>query len=149
MRKIFKHLFSSNGLATKEVHGSTSLKYEKSGLTLSEAVEIKNEINIAFAQDKLYKNNSVGLTDLSRHIRRDRYKVSQVLNEYMSKNFYALLNQYRIAESKDLLVSQPSLSVKAIMYEVGFNSKTSFYSAFKKETGLSPNDFRNLALYAS
>lgn len=125
------------------------LKYEKSGLSLREAVEITNEIKTAFEQDKLYKNNAVGLGDLSKHISRDRYKVSQVLNEYMSKNFYALLNQYRITEAKDLLLSQPFLSVKAIMYEVGFNSKTSFYGAFKRETGLSPNDFRSFASHAS
>ncbi|MEX0363451.1 MAG: helix-turn-helix domain-containing protein, partial [Allomuricauda sp.] len=47
-------------------------------------------------------------------------------------------------EAKDLLLNHPFLSVKAVMYEVGFNSKTSFYSAFKKETGVSPNDFRSL-----
>ena len=42
-----------------------------------------------------------------------------------------------------LLASEPHLSVKAIMYEVGFNSKNSFYTAFKKNTGVSPNDFRS------
>ena len=99
--------------------------------------------------DKLYRNNVLGLNELSQHIKEDRYKVSQVLNEYLQKNFYGLLNHYRICEAKDLLLVQPSLSVKAIMYEVGFNSKTSFYSAFKKETGLSPNDYRSMEAYAS
>ncbi|WP_136465121.1 helix-turn-helix domain-containing protein [Flagellimonas onchidii] len=149
MRKIFKSLFSSTGVTIEKEVQTVASKYEKSGLTLAEAVEIKKEIEIAFELDKLYKGNSVGLADLSQYICRDRYKVSQVLNEYMFKNFYAILNQYRISEAKDLLLSHPSLSVKAIMYEVGFNSKTSFYSAFKKETGLSPNDFRNLTLFAS
>lgn len=151
MKKLIQYLFSSgNVLMDQASYNSLNpLKYEKSGLSLREAVEITNEIKTAFEQDKLYKNNAVGLGDLSKHISRDRYKVSQVLNEYMSKNFYALLNQYRITEAKDLLLSQPFLSVKAIMYEVGFNSKTSFYGAFKRETGLSPNDFRSFASHAS
>ncbi|MBO0321650.1 AraC family transcriptional regulator [Muricauda sp. CAU 1633] len=104
---------------------------------------------MALKIDKLYRNNALGLNGLSQHIKEDRYKVSQVLNEYLQKNFYGLLNHYRIREAKDLLLVQPSLSVKAIMYEVGFNSKTSFYSAFKKETGLSPNDYRNMEAYVS
>ncbi|MGW9687296.1 helix-turn-helix domain-containing protein [Flagellimonas sp. 2504JD1-5] len=151
MKRLIQYLFSSGHVSVdhNSYDSASPVKYEKSGLTLQEAVEITNEIKIAFEQEKLYKNNAVGLADLSKCIGRDRYKVSQVLNEYMSCNFYALLNQYRIGEAKDLLLSQPFLSVKAIMYEVGFNSKTSFYSAFKKETGLSPNDYRGFALHAS
>ncbi|WP_420320266.1 helix-turn-helix domain-containing protein [Flagellimonas sp.] len=151
MKRLIQYLFSSGHVAMdyNGYDAENPVKYEKSGLTLQEAVEITNEIKMAFEQDNLHKNNAAGLADLSKHIGRDRYKVSQVLNEYMSSNFYSLLNQYRIAEAKDLLLSKPFLSVKAIMYEVGFNSKTSFYSAFKKETGLSPNDFRSFSLYAS
>ena len=104
---------------------------------------------MALENDKLYRNNALGLNDLSQHIEEDRYKVSQVLNEYLQKNFYALLNHYRIMEAKELLLEQPFLSVKAVMYEVGFNSKTSFYTAFKKETGLNPNDYRGMESYAS
>ncbi len=149
MRKLLRQIFSGYDTSSVEQKDTFQRKYEKSGLTLHEAVEIKEKIKSAFEDDKIYKNNAIGLNDLSQHIAKDRYKVSQVLNEYMAKNFYALLNEYRIAEAKDLLLSQPFLSVKAIMYEVGFNSKTSFYGAFKKETGQSPNDFRNLAIYAS
>jgi AraC-like DNA-binding protein len=121
----------------------------KSGLTLREAYEIKGKIKLAFEHDKLYKNNAMNLNDLSQYLAKDRYKVSQVLNEYLQKNFYSLLNHYRVEEAKHLLQTQPFLSVKAIMYEVGFNSKTSFYSAFKKETNVCPNDYRRLTTYAS
>jgi len=116
---------------------------------MEEALRIKDKVEIALKIDKLYRNNVLGLNDLSYHIKEDRYKVSQVLNEYFEKNFYSLLNHYRIREAKELLLGQPSLSVKAIMYEVGFNSKTSFYSAFKKETGLTPNDYRSIEAFAS
>ena len=118
-------------------------KYEKSGLTREQAVYIRSEIKKAFDIDKIYRNNNIGLDDLAEHIQQNRYKVSQVINTYFSKNFYTFLNDYRIKEAMYLLASEPHLSVKAIMYEVGFNSKNSFYTAFKKNTGVSPNDFRS------
>lgn len=123
-------------------------KYEKSGLTEIQAMEIKANIEQAFKMDKIYRNNTLGLDDLSEHIQQNRYKVSQVINTYFAKNFYTFLNDYRIKEAKYLLASDPGLSVKAIMFEVGFNSKNSFYTAFKKNTGVSPNDFRSSAAYS-
>lgn len=122
-------------------------KYEKSGLTKEHAVQIRAKIRKAFDEDKIYRNNDIGLDDLAEHIQHNRYKVSQVINTYFSKNFYTFLNEYRVREAKHLLATEPSLSVKAIMYEVGFNSKNSFYSAFKKNTGVSPNDYRNTVAY--
>ncbi len=122
-------------------------KYKKSGLTYQQAIEIREKIKQAFEGNKLYRKNDLSLDELAKHIDYNRYKVSEVINTYFSKNYYTLLNHYRIEEAKELLASDTYLSVKAIMYEVGFNSKNSFYSAFKKHTGLSPNDYRNLAVY--
>lgn len=120
-------------------------KYKKSGLREEEALAIRGKIKKAFEEDKIYRNNTICLDELSEHIQDNRYKVSQVINTYFSKNFYSFLNEYRIKEAKHLLVSDSTLSVKAVMYEVGFNSKNSFYNAFKKVTGLSPNDYRSVA----
>ncbi|WP_376786417.1 helix-turn-helix domain-containing protein [Chryseobacterium arthrosphaerae] len=41
-----------------------------------------------------------------------------------------------------MLKDQPQLTVLEILYEVGFNSRSSFYTAFKKETGVNPTDYR-------
>lgn len=120
-------------------------KYKKSGLTHEEALTIREKIQNAFEVEKIYRNNTMGLDELSEHIQENRYKVSQVINTYLAKNFYSFLNEYRINEAKQLLVTDPNLSVKAVMYEVGFNSKNSFYNAFKKITGHCPNNYRALA----
>ncbi|WP_222984957.1 helix-turn-helix domain-containing protein [Flagellimonas meishanensis] len=149
MRKLFSTFFPIKRVSSNEENDFMTVKYVKSGLTQDEALEIKQKIVLALEEDKLFKDGSIGLNELSEHIDKDRYKVSQVLNEYLQKNFYALLNHYRVKEAQDLLLTQPMLSVKAVMYEVGFNSKTSFYGAFKKETGLNPNDYRNLVMYTS
>ncbi|MBR9854736.1 MAG: AraC family transcriptional regulator [Algicola sp.] len=120
-------------------------KYKKSGLTEEEALAIRKKIKKAFEMDKVYRNNTLGLDELSEHIEENRYKVSQVINTYFAKNFYSFLNEYRINEAKHLLVTDSNLSVKSVMYEVGFNSKNSFYNAFKKITGYCPNDYRAFA----
>ncbi|WP_041801298.1 helix-turn-helix domain-containing protein [Flagellimonas ruestringensis] len=139
---VFKYI-GQEELTSDPLNGHE--KYKKSGLTEEEALAIRGKIKKAFEEDKIYRNNTICLDELSEHIEDNRYKVSQVINTYFSKNFYSFLNEYRIKEAKHLLVSDPTLSVKAIMYEVGFNSKNSFYSAFKKVTGLSPNDYRTVA----
>ena len=149
MQKVFSLFQVSKSQKSNEDDTVLEPKYQKSGLTEDDAFDIKRKIEAAFKKDKLYRDNSIGLNDLSEYINEDRYKVSQVLNEYLKKNFYALLNHYRIEDAKELLLSQPFLSVKSVMYEVGFNSKASFYLAFKKETGLSPNDYRSVAIYVS
>ncbi|WP_343485450.1 helix-turn-helix domain-containing protein [Allomuricauda sp. d1] len=141
---LVKRYFPEN---KKKESTRLSEKYRKSGLTLEQAIIIKERIEFAFQEDKIYRQNDLGLVELSNYIDFDRYKVSEVINKYFSKNFYALLNHYRIQEAKELLISRPFSSVKAVMYEVGFNSKNSFYNAFKKDTGLSPNDFRSMWAY--
>jgi AraC-like DNA-binding protein len=146
MKQLFKqimarYLLEDNRTALAE---SPTEKYRKSGLTQEQALTIKNKIDRALQNEKLYRNNEIGLGELAEHLQEDRYKVSEVINTYYAKNFYALLNSYRIREAKYLLTSNPLLSVKSIMYEVGFNSKNSFYLAFKKDTGLSPNDYRSM-----
>ncbi|MCK0161639.1 helix-turn-helix domain-containing protein [Allomuricauda sp. F6463D] len=147
MKRLLKHIiFMYSGQEKRTTFPLNSHeKYRKSGLTESEANAIRVKIQIAFEEDRIYRNNTISLDDLSEHIQENRYKVSQVINTYFAKNFYSCLNDYRIEEAKYLLVSDPSLSVKAIMYEVGFNSKNSFYCAFKKLTGFSPNGYRTAA----
>ena len=148
MKRIIKNIFIKYLQEPEEaVIENKNEKYKKSGLTHEHAFEIRQRIQAAFEQDKIYRNNEVGLLELANHIGQDRYKVSEVINKYYSQNFYSLLNHYRISEAKELLLNHQFLSVKAIMYEVGFNSKNSFYNAFKKDTGLSPNDFRTIGSF--
>ncbi|WP_422614486.1 helix-turn-helix domain-containing protein [Ascidiimonas aurantiaca] len=74
----------------------------------------------------------------------NRHKASQAINTAFDKSFYQLINSCRIEESKELIENEKELSVKTIMYEVGFVSKSSFYAAFKGLTGKTPLEYRNL-----
>jgi AraC-like DNA-binding protein len=69
------------------------------------------------------------------------------LNEKgFERNFYQLINGYRVEESKRLLVDEQllHLNILAIGFEAGFNSKTTFNTTFKNQTGMSPLEYRKL-----
>ena len=66
--------------------------------------------------------------------------VSQTINECLNKNFRTLLNEYRIREAQRLFSTPEAkkYTIEFIVRKVGFKSKTTFISAFKDVTGVSP-----------
>jgi len=68
--------------------------------------------------------------------------LSQIINESKNINFYDYVNSYRISEAKDLLSSNCDKTILEILYEVGFNSKSAFNTAFKKFTSVTPSKYK-------
>lgn len=70
--------------------------------------------------------------------------LSELINYHYKQNFYNFINAYRISMAKKLLSDPTSknLTISEIFYKIGFNSKSSFNTAFKKEVGITPTDFR-------
>lgn len=114
--------------------------------TLSEAKieEIVLKINMLMEQGKLYQEPELTLQQLANRLELPPYQLSQAINEGMGKNFYDLVNSYRVEEAKRLLLADDSLNytILSVGFEAGFNSKTTFNTVFKKFTGLTPTDFR-------
>ena len=91
-----------------------------------------------------YRQAELSLTQLSEMVDIPSHYLSQTINEKLNCNFLDFINRYRIEEIKEKLID-PSLSHYTIMslaYESGFNSKTAFYSTFKKQTGTTPSSFK-------
>ena len=65
-----------------------------------------------------------------------------MLNDNMQLRYTDLVNQYRIEEACRLIESNSHYNLEAIAYEVGFNSKSTFYATFKKIKGTTPSRFR-------
>ncbi len=124
----------------------TRQKYEKNVLTELKSTGISKKIAISIEKDKPYRNPELRLTDFAELINEHPNNVSQVLNDIFKKNFYDFINYYRIEEAKVFLKSPyfNNYTITAIGFEVGFNSKTSFYSAFKKFTNTTPAQFQKL-----
>lgn len=69
--------------------------------------------------------------------------LSDILNNYLNQTFFDFINKYRIDEFKIqcLVDSNKHLSIMGIAYNCGFNSKATFYRAFKKFEGISPSAY--------
>jgi AraC-like DNA-binding protein len=74
--------------------------------------------------------------------------LSQVINESLGQNFFDFVNTYRVEEAKKLLTDarNPKITVLEVMYQAGFNSKSSFNTAFKKIALTTPSAYKKRAL---
>ena len=117
-------------------------KYKKSSLTESEIATYFSRINQLLRERKLYKSEALKLGDLADKLGVPEYLVSQIINQKSGQSFRNYLNTFRIEEAQKML-QEPNqkFSIEGIASEVGFKSRTSFYNAFKKETGLTPSEF--------
>lgn len=94
-------------------------------------------------ESKAYLNGALTATDLAQSMGMTRHELSTALNDHIGKNFYDFINAYRVQEFKQRL-EQPEnahLTLLAIAYDSGFNSKTSFNTIFKKIEGVTPSQY--------
>lgn len=100
----------------------------------------------AMETDKIYLNPMLGIQDLAKIIGTNKNKLSSIINSYLHISYTAMLNQYRIRESINIL-SDPkyfSYKIETIGEMCGYNNRQVFHAAFKKEMGITPTHFRNI-----
>ncbi len=100
--------------------------------------------------DQLYLNNELDLDMLAEHLAISPNLLSQIINQKTRQNFYGLINQFRVQHAQRLLQQQQdSLHEKTVLeiaIKSGFNTKSSFYRNFKKNTGHTPTSYRETTL---
>nr|WP_299342932.1 AraC family transcriptional regulator [Allomuricauda sp.] len=96
-------------------------------------------------QNEPYTNPSLSISDLAKHLQVPSKELSILINHKIHKHFFDFVNEYRIEKAKSIFKENldERLTVLEVLYEVGFNSKSSFNTAFKKHTGLTPTQFRH------
>lgn len=94
--------------------------------------------------EKPYLNPSLSIRNLAEEIEMNSRNVSLLINQNLNQHFFDFVNEYRIKEAMAILKNpnKNEFTVLEILYEVGFNSKSSFNTAFKKHTGLTPTEYR-------
>ncbi len=93
-------------------------------------------------EQKLFLKPDFSLPLLADQLRVTVHQLSQVINDGLGKSFFEMTAEYRIEEAKRLLKEKPNIKVEEIAEEVGYNSKSSFNTAFKKLTGKTPSEWR-------
>ena len=129
----------------EEVHAldEEQVKYRRSSLNGEQSEAIKHLLVSVMVEHRPYLNPEIRLNDLAELVNAPSHHLSQVINEKFEQNFFEFINGYRVEEAKRLLKdsSFKNYSLTAIGFEVGFNSKSAFYTAFKKLTGTTPAKF--------
>lgn len=93
-------------------------------------------------EERIYLDEDIRLPDVSEELGISVHQLSFFLNNHLGSNFNNYINRFRVEEAKSMLLNDPSRSVVSVGIAVGFNSNSSFYKAFLKETGMSPKQFR-------
>ncbi len=130
-------------LPSESITPESTGKYKKSSLESEQLTLIFEKVKSVLNNQQLYLKNDLTLTQLSAAVNIPRHQLSQAINSCYSGNFFDLINDYRV-EAFKLFASQPDkkhLSLLGIAQEAGFNSKASFYSVFKKKTGMTPSEY--------
>ncbi len=138
---IYEHAGSSEarGAAFDQEQETLSTR---SILDKDHAIRIQARLIRAMEERQLYRDPTLTLRQLSDATQVSVHRISEVLNHHMGTSFYDFVNSQRIEEAKLLLQKDEKRSVLDIAMDVGFNSKSTFYTAFKKLVDESPAAFR-------
>jgi AraC-like DNA-binding protein len=134
----YQNLQQENNDLYASVKDSTAVESTSTKLS-----EIVLKLEKALHEAQLYLNPQLKLYDLARHIDEPAYLTSQCINTHYKKSFYDFINELRVDEAKTLLKSfDPKKdTIENVAYQSGFNSRASFYRAFKKMEGKNPTNF--------
>ena len=107
-----------------------------------EAAEIIVQLYDLMKQKKPYLDPTYSMSDLCGQMNIDRRKISYVLNNELNLNFYGIVNEFRMKDAIHYIENDSQrYTIDAIAQMVGFNSKSSFYTCFKKHTGHTPKEY--------
>lgn len=127
----------------KEAPEEPKDKYAKSGLTAELSDTLYQALIRLMTEEAIYQKNDLSVNDLAIKLNVHPNYLSQIINGKEGKNFYDFVNTYRIEAFKRLVADPKNqhLTLLALAYDCGFNSKSSFNRHFKKATGQTPSEY--------
>jgi AraC-like DNA-binding protein len=119
-------------------------KYRKSALDGDMSARILKRLTETMEREKPYLKSNLTLPGLAKMVSTTPNYLSQVINEQLQMNFFDFINSYRIETAKNLIINPlpHTRNILDIAMESAFNSKSAFYSAFKKQMGVTPAEFK-------
>jgi AraC-like DNA-binding protein len=115
---------------------------------LEEDQELIQRLTQHMESQEPYLDASLSIFQLSRQVDISVRELSLLINNKLHKHFFDFVNEYRIKKAMGILrdPQHRKMTVLEILYEVGFNSKSSFNTVFKKYTGKTPTQYRKSSL---
>jgi AraC-like DNA-binding protein len=121
--------------------------FNNTSLNTSEDQKLQfDKINAFIIEHKSFTEPKLQLESLAKEIEISPSKLSNIINSYAQKSFNEYINGFRVELSKQLLIDSDydNYTITAIGLESGFNSKSTFFSTFKKHTGTTPSAYQKL-----
>lgn len=131
---IFRNSSEATFFEGKEKYKNKELDTEKLNI-------IGQKLSIIIEKE-LYLNPDFSLEEASKELKVTKHLLSQYVNEILGKSFSNLIKEYRIEKAKKLIESQKNFTLESLGYDSGFSSKSTFFTAFKKITGLTPSEYQ-------
>jgi len=136
---LFSEEFPKDVMLKKEID-TTSLDLFTKENSYFKKLEMLCEVH------QIYRDSTLNREKVAEQLGISAGYVSQLINVITGDNFANFINNYRVEAVKKMILDSDfeNYSLLAIGLESGFTSKTTFYDAFKKATGMTPNSFRNM-----
>ena len=116
-------------------------KYKNKEIDKATLSLIDQKLSIMIEKE-LFLNPNFNLEEAAKELNITKHLLSQYVNEVLGKSFSNLIKEYRIEKAKKLLETEKNLTLESLGYDSGFNSKSTFFTAFKKTTGLTPAEYQ-------
>jgi len=94
--------------------------------------------------EKVYVQKTLSLAELSLMLDTNANYLSQFFNNHLKTNFNDYINEYRVKEACHIFKNDTLMkyTIDQVADMVGFSSRSTFYTTFKKFTGITPSFFQ-------
>ena len=133
---IFRNSHESTFFNEKEKYKNKEMDRETIDL-------IGQKLSIVVERE-LFLNPNFSLEEAAKELKITKHLLSQYINEVLGKSFSNLIKEYRVEKAKELLQTESNYTIEGLGYDSGFNSKSTFFTAFKKITGLTPAEYQKM-----
>ena len=123
-------------------------KYSHSKLSNEQRQRLDYRIQDLMSAPDIICQSDFTLARLAKMADSNTTYVSQVINEQYGMTFSNLLGSFRVREACRRMTDHEhygNVTIEAIATSVGFKSRTAFFNAFKRETGLTPSEYQRMA----
>lgn len=134
---------SSRHEQEEEDNVSVKEKYKNYSLSNEECHRLVGKLEKIMREKKPYTDPHLKISGLAKVADISSHTLSYLFNQYLKRNYYDYINDYRIAEFKELVHKGEHVhyTVEALMKRCGFSSSTTFFRYFKKQNGITPSEY--------
>ena len=119
-------------------------KYRNSGVQEETKSDLVKELYTYLNLEKPYLDPELNIQEVANSLDISKHQLSEIINSELQKNFFDLINEYRINDFIEKLKTDDgkNFTLLSLAYDSGFNSKSSFYRVFKNITGKTPTQYK-------